>query len=741
MPAPGEGTKSALARAAVELQQGGLGSAEAIYREILSRDPDQAEATHFLGICLLQTGRREEGLALLRRSALLSPAEPGYRRNLALALADANRLAEAEQILREAIAAAPGISWFHNFFGVVLQRRGELQAALQAYARALELDPKDDTAHNHLGYALLESGNVAAAIERLRGAVRLNPRNAMAHNNLGNALRARGDLEEAEASYRSAIALEPGLAHAHYNLGVALQDQGKIAPAIECYRAAARLTPDTPGFWQAFADALASVRFRAPDPQMRKEIEACLEREDVEPKNLALAAFSLLRTDPAFESAAHRAPLLRLLLENVVMPDPDFESFLRRLRDRLRLECASIELTPAALELACAVAQQCFLNEYVLGETLEESSWLESIEPAGEPMQLALYAAYRPLRTLPAARAIDIGSKQGPLARLIRRQVMEPAEELRLRKQIPALTEVEGNASSAVRAQYEQNPYPRWHRAPSFAGAHSLGAKLRTLFPHLAPGDVAVPDRPEILIAGCGTGRHAVITARLYPAARILAVDLSEASLAFALRRCRELGIENVRLGRADILGLGGLGERFDLIECAGVLHHLDDPIAGWRVLTELLRPRGFMRIALYSEIAHRGVVAAKDFVAKKGFAATADGIRGARAAILALPDGALERSVLGLTDFYSLSECRDLLFHARDHRFNARGIDAALRALDLEFLGFELDSPAVLRAYRAEYPDDVACASLPNWDAFEARHPDTFLQMYQFWVRRKSRG
>ncbi len=38
---------------------------------------------------------------------------------------------------------------------------------------------------------------------------------------------------------------------------------------------------------------------------------------------------------------------------------------------------------------------------------------------------------------------------------------------------------------------------------------------------------------------------------------------------------------------------LGGLGRQFDLIECVGVLHHLGDPLAGWRVLVSLLKPGG----------------------------------------------------------------------------------------------------------------------------------------------------
>jgi SAM-dependent methyltransferase len=323
--------------------------------------------------------------------------------------------------------------------------------------------------------------------------------------------------------------------------------------------------------------------------------------------------------------------------------------------------------------------------------------------------------------------------------RLLLRQVSEPREESRLRGEIQALTRIDDPVSRAVQAQYEENPYPRWRNAPATAGRYPLALRLRTLFPEVIGDDLPVPEKPDILIAGCGTGKHAAITARLNPAARILAVDVSRTSLAYAQRRARELGIGNVRFAQADLLRLGGLEGRFDLIESAGVLHHLRDPLAGWRVLVGLLKPRGLMKIALYSEIARQGLAAARRFVAERGFAATSQGIRAARVAIMALPAGAPEKAVLDLSlDFYTLSGCRDLLFHVQEHRFTAEGIATALRELGLEFLGFEAEDPATLRSYRTEFPDDPAATSLKNWESFETRHPDTFAGMYHFWARRK---
>jgi SAM-dependent methyltransferase len=305
--------------------------------------------------------------------------------------------------------------------------------------------------------------------------------------------------------------------------------------------------------------------------------------------------------------------------------------------------------------------------------------------------------------------------------------VDEPRTEAALEPSIPAITPVQDDVSRKVQAQYEEHPYPRWHRAPAVA-PYPLPRMLRSLFPHLA--DIDVSEKPEVLIAGCGTGRHAAITAQLQPLGRVLAVDLSRASLAYAARRCKELGLANVRFAQADILGLAGRAERYDLIECSGVLHHMADPLAGWRVLVSLLRPGGAMKLGLYSELGRRHIVAARSLV--EGL-----GVREARRRILELPGGHPARNVAALRDFYSASGVRDLLLHAQEHRFTIPQLAQALEALGVEFLGFEFPDKTALRAYRGRFPGDPAARTFANWARFEQEHPDTFGSMYQFWVRR----
>jgi SAM-dependent methyltransferase len=288
----------------------------------------------------------------------------------------------------------------------------------------------------------------------------------------------------------------------------------------------------------------------------------------------------------------------------------------------------------------------------------------------------------------------------------------------------------------AVRSQYEANPYPRWLRVGRDIRPESVAGFLRRKFPEAdLDGILEAPAR--ILVAGCGTGRHPIGTARRFPDSSVLAVDLSLTSLAYALRKTRELGIANIEYRQADILALGTLAERFDVVDCIGVLHHLEDPVAGWQVLCSLLRPGGVMRIGLYSEIARRHIVRARELIAAEGFAPTPEGIRACRAAIMARQDDALLARVAQGEDFYSLSACRDLIFHVQEQRFSLPRIAGLLADLGLKFIGFEFPDADAVARYRDRFPEDRALADLGNWHRLETSRPDTFALMYQFWVRK----
>jgi SAM-dependent methyltransferase len=226
--------------------------------------------------------------------------------------------------------------------------------------------------------------------------------------------------------------------------------------------------------------------------------------------------------------------------------------------------------------------------------------------------------------------------------------------------------------------------------------------------------------------------------ARQIEGANVTAVDLSLASLAYARRQADALGLTNVTFAEADILNLGSIGRSFDMIETGGVLHHMADPWAGWRTLLTLLRSGGLMRVALYSKSGRRAVNAARALVAERGFAPTVDGIRQARQAVLALEAHEPAREIANYLDFFTVSECRDMLFHVQEHQMSLAEIAGFIAGNDIELIGLHVEPTHLLR-FAERFPDARAGRDLDLWQTYEAENPSAFAGMYQFWIRKRS--
>lgn len=126
--------------------------------------------------------------------------------------------------------------------------------------------------------------------------------------------------------------------------------------------------------------------------------------------------------------------------------------------------------------------------------------------------------------------------------------------------------------------------------------AARLEDQARTL-EELLHADTGFPDGSAVLEAGCGTGAQTVALARRSTGARIVAVDVSEASLAEARARASTVGISNIEFRQADLSALPFAPASFDHIFLCFVLEHLPDPAATLAGLRPLLRPGGTITV------------------------------------------------------------------------------------------------------------------------------------------------
>lgn len=563
---------------------------------------------------------------------------------------------------------------------------GRLAQARTILQDTLARKPAHLASLNLLGLVEQSSGRHAAAVRLIKKAIDGDPYNAASHYNIGLSYQATDMRAEAASHFREAIALKLS----GKDIGdLILQNSAVVA----CLDRIAAMWPARPTVATLFGEA-------GIDP-VAADVFLCCALEATRLHNPALETFL----------TAVRYALLQL----AVAASPGFA-----------------DIPETATGLCSALAQQCFINEYIFAQADDETRHADALSDLLQarlgatsevpPFLLAIVAAYRPLSALPGADALLERSWPANIDGLLRQQVREPREEMQDRASIPAITAIADGVSAQVRQQYEENPYPRWTIVP------------RRL-PRPEEANDAAPAPKDILVAGCGTGRHAIMTAQSHPNAKILAVDISLASLAYARRKTREAGLRNIEYAHADITKLGSIDRRFDRIEAVGVLHHLADPKDGWRILKSLLRPGGLMVIGLYSAIARRGINAARAFVKERGYQATPSDIRTCRQELIRRESDLLLPELAAMADFYSMSECRDLLFHVMEHQFTIPDIKAFLADEGFTFVGFEHDDDVVDK-FQAQFPGDDALADLDRWQAYEAANPRTFIEMYVLHAR-----
>lgn len=542
----------------------------------------------------------------------------------------------------------------------------------------------------------------------------------------------------------------------HRNAAVA----GSFTTGIMYLRDAIMGGDHRPAIVGTFVDSLQRLRDIPPEWAMEGALSRALATGYVLPFLAMQPVIAVLKADPVFEHTMGLAargdtagivalldqglikvlsqPLLLGLMRSTIVSGPELEFILTAVRGWfLGLAAKGVEGDAGFAE---ALAAQCFLNEYAFFQSEDELRQVNALagrDGPPSPFVTAVLASYRPLSSYPWAARL-------PASALVTQQVTEPAAEQGLAASIETLKPISDATSQVVRALYEENPYPRWV-TPYRTAVWATRDLYRMRYPNADFRHLDTVAVPEILVAGCGTGFNLLVSIGGYEAWRVTAIDLSRASLAHAQRHLTALGIQDIRLLQADILDLpAALPQMFDIVEAAGVLHHMADPMAGWRALAGKLRPGGMMQIALYSKTARRGIDKVRAF-AKERYQPTAEGIRAFRRdalAILREPAHplrpAMEKAGISAShDFFATSTCRDLFFHPQETAYTIPELKRMIADLGLVFRGFSFPSPAFLNAYRQRFPNDPQGLNLDHWHGFEQENPSLFIRMYTFVVQK----
>jgi SAM-dependent methyltransferase len=183
------------------------------------------------------------------------------------------------------------------------------------------------------------------------------------------------------------------------------------------------------------------------------------------------------------------------------------------------------------------------------------------------------------------------------------------------------------------------------------------------------------PDRPyqpdlDILIAGCGTNQASVF-AYTNRAARVVAIDVSQASLDHNRYLKDKYSLKNLELHLLPIEDVPSLDKKYDLIVSTGVLHHMAEPKVGMKALADCLRPDGVAAIMLYARYGRAGVELMQAIFRELGLEQNEESLSMVKEAIKSLsPNHPLQSYISIAPDLKFDAGMVDTFLHGRDRSY-----------------------------------------------------------------------
>lgn len=723
----------------------------------------------------LNSGRLEDALQAADHVLRLRPDDGSALNVIGVVALQRGDYARSAELFRKALRVQPANPFIHFNLAEAHRRSHALGNALTHYERAIRLHPDFAEAHAHKGEALRAKGKLIDAAASYRKALDCQPGLASALNGLGRLLQTNGEQEQAARHYEAAIAAQPvgdpsAIAALFANAGLLRLQRGAALEGFEALAEAIHRAPEMPEFWRLLGQHLRDTKVIPKTEAFRNLVLSLLARPDVDPTALATAAVALLKRDAemaerlthareAAESGgkqvAHqdllpllRDPLLQALMVRAPLPDVEIELVLTDLRRSLLLAAAGGDFgvhDELGLEFVASLAQQCFLNEYIYFQGMDEEQALSDLreqlptldfESKDAWLIVATLACYLPIGELGLVQSVP-ASLPAHAEPVLLQQLQEPAEEARLAETLMASAN-EPLRRPEMSAALGDQPFPRWTQA--FRGSPKpLHEAVRAVLNHLSAHEVPSVRTPRVLIAGCRTGLPVLSALGAYEGASIVAVDSNLRNLAYARRKMGELGVEGIEFMLAEVQGVASLGAQFDLIEAPFAFYDHNEPEVAISSLARALKPGGLLRFKLYSQTAREAVSRVHAIIALSGTGMSLDGLRSLRRDLMLNPITS-EMDVIKspASDFWASSPCRELLLRPDERRFDLAEVGTLLRPAGLDFLGLELGHRLDWARFEVEHPEPDAQLDLEAWRQFEADHPEVFGAGYGIWTRKR---
>ena len=744
--------------------KGNLDEAEKGYIAFLRNGYSDADIISNYALICEEKGENEKAIRLYEKCAKSFPNHIYSKLNLSFLYYKLNQLEIAEIIIEEAIQLKPSLPNGHCIRGLILKGLDKYDESRLSLEKAIELDKNYFDAYINLGLLNKDSNKYNEAEEYYLKALEINNKSAIAHLNLGACYKEKQDLDKAILHTKMAIEIDNKLENCYLNLATIYNQIGDYKKSLSLTKKELLLHKHSELSYQLISELIKKGEvLNTSEKDNRELLKNLLNRKDISHRELfgninSLISKEILEELSILESKLYENNKFNILIKDkelvkalslLIFCSPLWEKVLGNIRKNILLNYSDKDkISNSIFNFIIGLGSQCFLNEYVYYISKEEKDKLKELKKIinnnkNQDYKLAIISCYQSLSSI-NDEIINLNTyipNKKELNNLLNLQFKELNAEKKISKGIKKIGNIKDSTSKEVKKQYELNPYPRW-RYNSYAKENKLNF-LSVINSEISPNTIKpnsvqlTNKKINILIAGCGTGIQ-IIEASRYSNCEITAIDLSNSSISYAKRKVDEYGLKNINFIEMDLLELTSLNKRFDLIECSGVLHHMNDPTKGLSNLLDVLEPKGFLKLGLYSKYAREEILKARKLIKEKDIKPNIDGIRNFRNDLL---NGEIKElnEISNWSDFYSTSMCRDLCFHTHENCYTLIEIKNMLKVSNLEFLGFTL-SKEIRDKYQIDNKDKDSLKNLELWDKFEKLNPNSFREMYQFWSRKSTK-
>ena len=647
-----------------------------------------------------------------------------------ISLFDKKKFDELLKLSNELLDNFPKSILIQNILGVVHTELKNYKLAKEFFIKVVNLNPKYTDGYYNLANIFMKLNEEEKAIENYNKVINLDKNYFKAHNNLGNIYRRKGLNKKAIELYLSTLEINSNYKVAYYNL----------AGALQFYN----INVENKNINKYLLYLLKEKIIVRPNSIASNVLNSLFLNTDLK-ENLSLVRNKI--TNKEFNyilETLQKNPLLMQFMKVCPIPDYYIEKNFVNLRKEILNKTYKSDIDKTHINFLISLSMQCFLNEYIYDKSKDEIQKINKINERIinnlrenkkiSDLDILCLSCYEPLTNFSWSNKIKFSDR---LKEIFELHLNHNKIENQITGSIKSISKFKDKVSIKVKKQYEENPYPRWENLGLSIEPRNIKDVINDSDLNLDLKKITNSKNPKILIAGCGTGQHAITTASKYKNSKILALDLSLKSLSYAKRKAKELKINNIDFIQGDILDLESIDRKFDIIESVGVLHHMENPLKGWKILTSCLNNDSLMLIGLYSEKARKHITQIRNKINKLKLQTNYKNIIKFRKNLIE-DNNDQWNYIKSSPDFYTVSGVRDLLFHVQEHQFTINKIKKYLDKLELIFLGFE--DKLVIENFKITYSDKDDLFNLDKWQEYEKSNPRIFAGMYQFWCQKMSK-